>query len=57
MLGLWAFMVGKTTLLAQLNKKFSEVRDLVIFVVVASIKMDKLQDEIGSRLGISGESS
>ncbi|KAG7532365.1 NB-ARC [Arabidopsis thaliana x Arabidopsis arenosa] len=50
--------VGKTTLLAQINNKFSELGDdlfVLIYVVVASNEAENIQDEIGSRLGLQWE--
>lgn len=49
--------VGKSTLLKQLNSKFSEVGgyDLVMFIVVALKDIESLQEEIGKRLHLRFE--
>ncbi|KAL1215122.1 putative disease resistance protein [Cardamine amara subsp. amara] len=50
--------VGKTTLLTQINNKFSENRcgfDFVIWVVVSKeLQLEKIQDEIAQKVGIGG---
>ncbi|ESQ46595.1 hypothetical protein EUTSA_v10000112mg [Eutrema salsugineum] len=51
--------VGKTTLLEQINNKFTEERcgfDFVIWVVVVSkeLNVEKIQDEIARKLGFDG---
>ncbi|XP_010476182.1 PREDICTED: putative disease resistance protein At4g10780 [Camelina sativa] len=50
--------VGKTTLLAQINNKFCGVSvrvDIVIWIVVSSdLRVEKIQDEIAEKLGLSG---
>ncbi|CAA7034239.1 unnamed protein product [Microthlaspi erraticum] len=51
--------VGKTTLLTQLNNKFSEERcgfDFVIWVVVSKeLRVEKIQDEVAGKIGLGGE--
>ncbi|CAA7053411.1 unnamed protein product [Microthlaspi erraticum] len=51
--------VGKTTLLMQINNKFSEERcgfDFVIWVVVSKeLHVEKIQDEIAQKVGLDGE--
>uniref|UniRef100_A0A1J3HJE6 Putative disease resistance protein n=1 Tax=Noccaea caerulescens TaxID=107243 RepID=A0A1J3HJE6_NOCCA len=51
--------VGKTTLLTQINNKFSEERrgfDFVIWVVVSKeLHVEKIQDEIAQNIGLGGE--
>ncbi|KAL0793920.1 hypothetical protein Bca101_065297 [Brassica carinata] len=51
--------VGKTTLLTQLNNKFSDQRrgfDFVILVVVSKeFQVEKIQDEIARKIGLGGE--
>ncbi|CAA7029589.1 unnamed protein product [Microthlaspi erraticum] len=51
--------VGKTTLLAQLNNRFSEKScgfDFVIWVVVSKeLQVEKIQDEIARKVGVRGE--
>ncbi|KFK40578.1 hypothetical protein AALP_AA2G014400 [Arabis alpina] len=51
--------VGKTTLLKQINNKFSEERcgfDFVIWVVVSKeLHIEKIQDEIAQKVGLRGE--
>uniref|UniRef100_A0A1J3IKF8 Putative disease resistance protein n=1 Tax=Noccaea caerulescens TaxID=107243 RepID=A0A1J3IKF8_NOCCA len=50
--------VGKTTLLTQINNKFSEERcgfDFVIWVVVSrELHVEKIQDEIAQKVGLVG---
>ncbi|KAK2651490.1 hypothetical protein Ddye_011346 [Dipteronia dyeriana] len=52
--------VGKTTLLTQINNKFLDVRndfDLVIWVVVSKdLQLEKIQENIGKKIGLSDES-
>ncbi|CAH8357821.1 unnamed protein product [Eruca vesicaria subsp. sativa] len=59
-LGLWGMGgIGKTTLLKQINKKLLEKKDefgFVIFVVVSqNLQVEKIQKEIGKRLGLCDE--
>ncbi|CAA7028396.1 unnamed protein product [Microthlaspi erraticum] len=50
--------VGKTTLLMQINNKFSEERcgfDFVIWVVVSrELHVENIQDEIAQKVGLGG---
>ncbi|CAH2048041.1 unnamed protein product [Thlaspi arvense] len=60
MMGLYGMGgVGKTTLLTQINNKFSEERcgfDFVIWVVVSQeLHEEKIQDEIAQKVGLGGE--
>ncbi|KAJ0098975.1 hypothetical protein Patl1_21856 [Pistacia atlantica] len=52
--------VGKTTLLKQINNKFcNELQsfDVVIWVVVSRVpNFEKIQDDIGEKIGLKGES-
>ncbi|KAL0693840.1 hypothetical protein Bca4012_061020 [Brassica carinata] len=51
--------VGKTTLLTQINNKFSEERcgfDFVIWVVVSKdLQLDNIQDEVARKVGLGRE--
>ncbi|WZZ11396.1 probable disease resistance protein At5g63020 [Brassica napus] len=51
--------IGKTTLLKQINNKLLEKKDefeVVIFVVVSqNLQVEKIQNEIGERLGLCGQ--
>ena len=51
--------IGKTTLLKQINEKLLEKKDefgVVIFVVVSqNLQVEKIQNEIGERLGLCGQ--
>ena len=51
--------VGKTTILTQINNKFSNDRcgfDFVIWVVVSKeLHIEKIQDEIAQKVGLGGE--
>ncbi|CAH8276689.1 unnamed protein product [Arabidopsis lyrata] len=51
--------VGKTTLLTQINNKFSEMDcgfDIVMWVVVSkTLEIYRIQEDIAKRLGLSGE--
>ncbi|KAL1219957.1 putative disease resistance protein [Cardamine amara subsp. amara] len=51
--------VGKTTLLTQINNKFSDVRcgfDFVIWVDVSKeLHVEKIQDDIALKVGLGGE--
>ncbi|KAL5758136.1 hypothetical protein ACOSP7_020747 [Xanthoceras sorbifolium] len=52
--------VGKTTLLTQINNKFLNARndfDIVIWVVVSKdLQLEKIQENIGKKIGLSDES-
>ncbi|KAK0595004.1 hypothetical protein LWI29_002497 [Acer saccharum] len=52
--------VGKTTLLTQINNKFLDARndfDIVIWVVVSKdLQLEKIQENIGKKIGLSDES-
>ncbi|CAA7015008.1 unnamed protein product [Microthlaspi erraticum] len=59
MMGLYGMGgVGKTTLLTQINNKFSDVSsgfDFVIWVVVSKeLHVEKIQDEIAGKVGLDG---
>ncbi|XP_044485513.1 probable disease resistance protein At5g63020 [Mangifera indica] len=49
--------VGKTTLLTQINNKCRDIYEIVIWVVVSrDLQVEKIQERIGKKIGIDGES-